>query len=80
MVKKFKVGDIVVSLTDVKPYRAEGDLLRVNSLEKGNGIWYGREVYGSSKTFRLATDYEKQFYEPKMNIKDIPKIQTYELW
>lgn len=70
---KFKIGDIVVSLTNKSSNRKEGELFKVLDRSSRNALYYKESANSSaSKEWRLATKEEKEAYERGIkNIKDI---------
>jgi len=70
---KFKIGDIVISLTNKSSFRKEGDLFKVLASSSRNTLYYKESTNSSdSKEWRLATKEEKEAYEKGIkNIKDM---------
>ena len=70
---RFKIGDVVVSLTNRPNLRCEGDLFVVLPNSGKYALYYLPETNnGQSKEWRLATKEEKEAYERGIkNIKDM---------
>lgn len=87
-----KVGDWVVSLTDVLPYRVTGELLKISNIDSNKKFFYGKGVNCDLKVirteFRKALPHEipviintvGSFYaDPKHDLLSIPKSNGFNL-
>lgn len=74
---KFDIGNIVVSLSEIKPYRAVGDLFRILANSNKSQLYYKNDRHSQELSeWRLSTDEEALAYNNGVtNIKqlDVPK-------
>jgi hypothetical protein len=75
------VGDIVVSLTNIRDIRKDGDIFKVLPKSRTGGLFYEEYTSSSDRTYwRLATPEEMDFYNNGgKNINDMKRPSPLEL-
>ena len=75
--KDCKVGEVLVSLERVEPYREVGDLFKVLEIGSSNMYYQSSTCSSSPNGWRKATSAEAKWHlaNPKLNrnVEDMPK-------